>query len=139
MKIYLSPQDPPDQAYKHISNLVALDNQVLDHEASVIIADKFLSQFFYNEINSVIDNIISKMRLNSNITFIEPDMDLLAKKYIRDDIDLETINNLMFNGRATKSILSMQSLVRAVDGKLNITEKHFDENNAQIILKAGRN
>ena len=139
MKIYLSPQDPPDQAYQHISNLVAFDNQVLDHEASVIIADKFLSQFFYNEISNVIDKIISKMRLNSSITLVEPDMDLLAQKYIRDDIDLASINGLMFNGRATKSILSMQSLINAIGGKLSITEKHFDENNAQIILKAGRN
>jgi len=138
MKIYLSPQGPSDQSYTHISNVAALDSQVLTNEASEIIVDKFLSQFFYNEIKDVIDKIISKMRLNSSITFIEPDMDLLAQKYIRDDVDLETINNLVFNNRTAKSILTMQFLNGALVGKLNILEKHFDENSAQIILKAGR-
>ena len=139
MRVYLSPQSPPDKSYMHISNVAMLDSQVETNEASEIIVDKFLSQFSYDDIKSVVGKIISKMRLNSSVIFIEPDMNLLSQKYVRDDISLVDINNLMFGNRATKSVLTMQSLNDAIGGQLNISEKHFDENNAQIVLKAGRN
>tara|TARA_Y100000034_G_C6908991_1_gene422825 strand:+ start:1944 stop:2366 length:423 start_codon:yes stop_codon:yes gene_type:complete len=138
MRIYLSPKKPNDQSCQWISNLVTLGGQVLDHEASNVVADQFLSQFSYHEIETVIQQIVTKTRMNGEITFIEVDMNLLAQKYIRDDVSLEDINKLLCAGKSIKSMINMKILQEMIGTKLTIAEKHFDEVSSTIILKARR-
>ena len=51
MKVYLSPNKPEEKYNAWISNIATLDGQVLDSEATQIIADQFLSMFNYNEVD----------------------------------------------------------------------------------------
>ena len=63
MKVYLSPQKPEADYNAWISNIATLDGQVLDSEATQIIADQFFSMFNYHEVDQIISKVSKKMRL----------------------------------------------------------------------------
>ena len=93
----------PEEKYNAwISNIATLDGQVLDSEATQIIADQFLSMFNYNEVDQIISKISRKMRLGCELIIIEPDFNLISQQYIRDDFSLGDINDILFNGSYIK-------------------------------------
>ena len=63
MKIYLSNKKPENSQYTHVSNVVSLDNMVLDSEATDVVVDNFLSQFSIDELGVVLTKILSKLRV----------------------------------------------------------------------------
>ena len=97
MKVYLSPQKLEADYNAWISNIATLDGQVLDSEATQIIADQFFSMFNYHEVDQIISKVSKKMRLGCELTIIEPDFNLISQQYIRDDFSLGDINNILFN------------------------------------------
>ena len=139
MKIYLSPHQPNETYIAWISNLATLDGQVLDSEATQIIAYQFLSMFTYDEVSQIIPKIAQKMRLNCELTIIEPDFNLLAQQYIRDDFSIGNINQIMFNGNYIKSALNLEEVVSYLPPNLTIHEKSFNASLAQMIIKCRRN
>ena len=78
MRIYLSKSQPSDASYTWISDLNTLDLLVEDCEATEIIVDNILANFKFEEIGDVIKKIMSKMRIDSQITFYQLDFDLLS-------------------------------------------------------------
>ena len=139
MKVYLSPNKPEEKYNAWISNIATLDGQVLDSEATQIIADQFLSMFNYNEVDQVISKISRKMRLGCELIIIEPDFSLISQQYIRDDFSLGDINNILFNGSYIKSVLNLEEIIHRLPVyNLSISQKSFNNQSAQMIIKCRR-
>lgn len=138
MRIYLSQKKSMDKSFKNISNIASLD-MVLDGEVRALVVDNFISGFSYSEIEQVIIKLIKKLRLGSEFILIEPDLDFISMKYFRDEISLEQYNTVLFqNKRSIKSILTCEFVAGILSKYLTITEKSFDENISQFMIKARR-
>ena len=96
MRIYLSMNDPGDASFTWISDIATFTSQVLDNEATHIVLDRFLCTFTHNELAPLIEQIVKKMRLNSELVVIETDMDFLSQKITRGEMDIGEINDIMF-------------------------------------------
>jgi len=139
MKVYLSPNKPEEKYNAWISNIATLDGQVLDSEATQIIADQFLSMFNYNEVDQIISKISRKMRLGCELIIIEPDFNLISQQYIRDDFSLGDINNILFNGSYIKSVLTLEEIIHRLPAhNLSISQKSFNSQSAQMTIKCRR-
>ena len=138
MRIYLSTQQPPDIGHQWISNIAALSQHVLDGEATSIIVDKFLCRFPINELQSLLDKIISKLRLNAELVIIDTDIDFLCTKYRKSDIDVEELNSILFEDNHIKSLLTMEYVERHMPPNIQITHTHFDNKLSQITIKCRR-
>ena len=139
MKVYLSPQKPEENYNAWISNIATLDGQVLDSEATQIIADQFLSMFNYHEVDQIISKVSRKMRLGGELTIIEPDFNLISQQYTRDDFSLGDINKILFNGSYIKSVLNLEEIVNRLPAhNLSISQKSFNNQSAQLIIKCRR-
>lgn len=139
MRIYLSLQPQSDKSYLWINNLSVLDNSVDQNEAKEIIIDRFLSNFNILDIEKVLDKILSKLRMNSDLTIIEQDIDIILLKYFRNEISLHELNNMILNNRSIKSLLNIEQIETYINNKLHPLQKHIDSNNGTIILKYKRN
>ena len=139
MKIYLCPvQQAEEKSHIRVSNIVTFNNMVSDSEATSIICDHFLSTFIYDELREVLQKIVSKMRLQSELIIIHPDIDMLSQRFLREDINLETLNTILFKCGAIKSVFSINTIAELLPSNLQITHKHFDNATANIIVKARR-
>jgi len=138
MRIYLSTQQPPDIGYQWISNIAALNQHVLDGEATSIIVDKFLCRFSINELQSLLDKIISKLRLNAELVIMDTDIDFLCTKYRKSDIDVEELNSILFEDSGLKSLLTMEYVEQHIPPNIQVTHKNFDSKLSQITIKCRR-
>jgi len=138
MRIYLSSQEPPDIGYQWISNIASLNQQVLDGEATSIVVDKFLCGFSINELEALLNKIISKLRLNADLVIMETDIDFLCTKYRRSAIDVEELNSILFQSHSIKSLLTVDHIEKYLPPQIKITHKNFDANLSQITIKCRR-
>jgi hypothetical protein len=113
MKIYISVKQPKDDSYNHVSNIMMLDDMVLDCEATDIIVDNYLSQFSESELPQLLSKILSKMRVNGTITIVDIDVDILSMRYNRGDVTIKDLNDLLFGGTSRKSLLNLESVATA--------------------------
>ena len=138
MKIYLCPTEPQNKSYTWVSNLATFNGAVGDCEATSIVCDFFLPTFKYEELQAVLEKIVSKMRLNCELVLIVPDINILSQRLVRDEIDIQTMNQILFKNGAIKSVFPMDVIERSLPSTLQITHKHFDTPTSQIVLKARR-
>jgi hypothetical protein len=141
MRIYLSQKESTDSSLISISNISTFNDSVLDAEAKLIIADSFLSSFTINEVKQVINLIVKKMRIGSELIIIEQDLDLLSMKYFRDEISLDYFNTLLFQSpsRSIKNILTGEFIREVISSSnLKIEEQNFDENLCTYTIKVRR-
>lgn len=144
MKVYISrwgtSKKPENDEFIHVSNLMWLDNLVLDSEARIIVVDNFFQQFTIKEIPVVMEKILSKLRLGGELLIEETDIDVVSLKYYRGDLSLEEVNNTMFlNESSIKSVFTVE-FFRSLLSSLNITitELSLDNRTASFLIKAGR-
>ena len=140
MKIYLSAIAPEscEPSYKWVSSLDALDKLVTASEASSIICDGFLSMVDFSQIEAALKTIISKMRINSELVIINPDIDILSQRLTREEINLTAINEILFKNGPIKSVLPTSLIEELLPHNINIFNKHFDLYTSEIIIKARR-
>jgi len=140
MKIYLSAIAPQscEPSYKWVSSLDALDKLVTASEASSIICDGFLSMVDFSQIEAALKTIISKMRINSELVIINPDIDILSQRLTREEINLTAINEILFKNGPIKSVLPTSLIEELLPHNINIFNKHFDLYTSEIIIKARR-
>ena len=138
MRIYLSSSQPVDKSYKWASNIVLFNDMVQASEATSIVCDHFLSSFSYGEIPEVLKIISSRMRLQSEITIIHPDITILSQKLSREEIDEQTLNNILFKHEGIRSVCSTETIQSLIPANLRITQKHFDMTTSNIVIKARR-
>ena len=138
MKIYLCPTEPQDKTYTWVSNLASFNGIVGDSEATSIVCDFFLPIFKYEELQAALNKIISKMRLNCELVLIVPDINILSQRLARNEIDVETMNQILFKNGAIKSVMPINTIEELLPPSVQVTHKHFDTPTSQIILKARR-
>ena len=100
--------------------------------------DHFLYSFSHEEIGEVLKIIVSKMRLKSELTIIQPDITILSQKLSREEITEKTLNNILFTGRGIKSVASAEIIQTLNPANLQGTQKHFDITTSNITIKARR-
>ena len=137
MKVFLSDNKPPLNSHKWASNLSMFNDMVLDCEATDIICENFLSSFNFGELQDLIKIIVSKMRLDSQLTIIEADAYLASKKFYLEEINLAELNNILFKG-GRKSILNSDHILSILPENLSVTHKHYDAASCGFILKCRR-
>lgn len=139
MKIYLCPVQPEEEkSHTWVSNIAIFNGMVEDGEATSIVCDHFLSSFQHNELPEVLSRIVSKMRLQSELALIHPDIEILSQRLYREDINTETLNAVLFKSGAIKSVFSMNTIDELLPSNLQVIHKHFDVATSNIIVKARR-
>lgn len=116
-----------------IDSLTQLTEKCLDAEATEITVDDFLSLFYFDEIEKVINIILSKLRLGGTITFSDYDFELLAHQLDTGAINIEVLN-MMFQGKNIRSFVSLD-LVESILNKfgIKIIEKGIYEKSLFIL------
>ena len=138
MKIYISTDAPETPQYAHVSNIMSLDNTVLNCEATDIIVKDYLSQFTDIELVPLLQKILSKLRLNGTITIVDNDIDIVCMKYDRGDIDLKTFNSMIFRGQPKKSFLNIDVVKDLIKDSFSIEQAAMDSQTGNFIVKARR-
>lgn len=138
MKIYISVKQPKDDSYNHVSNIMMLDDMVLDCEATDIIVDNYLSQFSESELPQLLSKILSKMRVNGTITIVDIDVDILSMRYNRGDVTIKDLNDLLFGGTSRKSLLNLESVATAFNDSFLIEQSSLDSQLGTFFVKARR-
>jgi hypothetical protein len=137
MKVFLSDNKPSLNSHKWASNLSMFNDMVLDCEATDIICENFLSSFNFGELQDLVRIIVSKMRLDSELTIIETDAYLASKKFYVEEINLAELNSILFKS-AKKSILNSDHILSILPENINVTHKHYDAAGCGFILKCRR-
>lgn len=140
MKIYLSATSPADQnkSYQWVSNLSALDSLVSRSEASSIICENFFSMLPIEQIEIAMNLIVSKMRIGCELIINIPDIAMLCQRMAKDEIDIGTINNILFKNGPIQSLLSVETIEKAIPQNIAVSSKHFNIPTSEIIITARR-
>ena len=138
MRIYLSTEKPDDNSYIWLSDIATFECQVLDSEAQSIVLDKFLSNFSHAELSPLLQQVAKKLRMGCELTIIETDIEFVAKRCIRGEIDIGEVNALLFQTSFIKSVCTLSNIEKNIPNNLQIHHKHFDGALSQIIIKCRR-
>lgn len=138
MKIYISTDQPEMPQYTHVPNIMSLDASVLDCEATEIIVKDFLCQFTDMELVPLLSKILGKLRMGGTITILDNDIDITYMKYDRGDIDLKTLNAIVFRGQPKKSFLNIDTVKDLIKNNFSIEQSSVDSQDGNFILKARR-
>lgn len=138
MRIYLSMNEPNDRSCVWISDIATFETQVLDGEATCIILNRFLSTFRHEELQPLLEKIVKKMRLNCELTIIENDMDFIAKKIVRGEINIGEVNEIMFKNPFLKSVCTLENIEQNIPNSIPLYHKHFDNLLSEITIKCRR-
>ena len=138
MKIYLSTKENENKEYTQVTNIVSLENMALDSEVTSMVVDCFLCGFSLKNLDQVIDKILKKMRLNSDLTIIDKDIDILCLKHNRDEISLDELNSLFFSGNHPQSFLTLETVEKSLQNKISIVEKLINNTDGSFIIKGRR-
>ena len=138
MRIYLSMIEPNDKSCVWISDIATFESQVLDGEATYIMLNRFLSAFTHAEIQPLLEKIVKKMRLNCELVVIENDMDFIAKKLVRDEINIGEVNDILFRNTFIKSVCTLENIEKNLPNSIQLQHKHFDNLLSEITIKCRR-
>ena len=138
MRIYLSMIEPSDKSCTWISDIATFESQILDGEATYIILDRFLSTFTHAELRPLLQKIAKKMRVNCELTIMENDMDFIAKKIVRGEMDIEEVNEVMFKNPFIKSVCTLENIEQNIPDSIPLQHKHFDNLLSEVTIKCRR-
>ena len=140
MKIVLSHNTPANKGHEWVQDLSDIDSVVENSEATEIIVDSFLSSFGYQNIGSVVSKIVSKLRMGGRLVVYENDIDLLSQQYSKSGMDIQDINNLLFNDTpAIACVLNTETITDLLEQMgLRIEERLINSDTMQSIITARR-
>jgi len=140
MKIVLSHNTPANKGHEWVQDLSDIDSVVENSEATEIIVDSFLSSFGYQNIGSVVSKIVSKLRMGGRLVVYENDIDLLSHQYSKSGMDIQDINNLLFNDTpAIACVLNTETITDLLEQMgLRIEERLINSDTMQSIITARR-
>jgi hypothetical protein len=130
--------EPNDKSCVWISDIATFESQVLDGEATYIVLNRFLSAFTHAEIQPLLEKIVKKMRLNCELVVIENDMDFIAKKLVRDEINIGEVNDILFRNTFIKSVCTLENIEKNLPNSIQLQHKHFDNLLSEITIKCRR-
>ena len=138
MKIYLCSTRPEEKTHQWVSNMAVFSGAAEDNEATSIICNNFLSCFTYDELPQLLEKIVIKMLLNSELIIIQADISMLSQRLFREEIDTTTLNNILFNNGPIKSVCCTEEIESLISENLEITNKHFNMTTASVVIRARR-
>lgn len=138
MRIYLSMIEPSDKSCVWISDIATFESQVLDGEATYIVLNRFLSTFTHAELRPLLQKIAKKMRLNCELVIIENDMDFIAKKLVRNEINIGEVNDVLFRNPFIKSVCTLENIEQNIPDSIPLQHKHFDNLLSEVTIKCRR-
>lgn len=138
MKIYLCLTEPEEKTHKWVQNIAVFNGVVENSEATSIVCDNFLSLFTYDELGGVLEKILSKMRLGAELIIINSDIKMLSQRICNEEIDMPTLNSILFKHGPLKSLSSEKELHELMPENLQVTHKHFDAITSSVTIKAER-
>ena len=138
MRIYLSMIEPSDKSCVWISDIATFESQVLDGEATYIVLNRFLSAFTHAELRPLLQKIAKKMRLNCELVIIENDMDFIAKKLVRNELNIGEVNDVLFRNPFIKSVCTLENIEQNIPDSIPLQHKHFDNLLSEVTIKCRR-
>lgn len=138
MKIYLCATKPEEKTHQWVSNMAVFNGMVEDSEAVSIVCDNFVSCFTHEELVGFFEKIVSKMRLNSELVIMHPDIHMLSHRLYREEIDMQALNDILFKNGAIKSVCSVEKIQQALPSNIEVTHQNFDMTTSIITIKATR-
>ena len=138
MRIYLSMIEPNDKSCVWISDIATFESQVLDGEATYIVLNRFLSTFTHAELRPLLEQIYKKMRSNCELVIIENDMDFIAKKLVRNELNIGEVNDVLFKNPFIKSVCTLENIEQNIPNNIRLQHKHFDNLLSEITIKCRR-
>lgn len=127
---------PEMSGYARCVDIASFSRNVLDSEATGVVCHNFLSRFYYNEIPQVWDIILKKMRIGSDLEIVEPDIDMISKQVFREEVDLQTVNSLIFHDKdLMKSLINLEFIESLVPENFKVISKYYGPANFSIKIK----
>lgn len=133
MKVYLS-SFKKETNQKWASNIPMLDGLVLDAEGTDIICDDFVSTFEFNEINSLLAKIVSKLRIKGKLTIAEVDSDILFRRGYNQEISESDANAALFSNQKRKCVVSLNTIIQALPANVEVESKTYEHQTCRFIL-----
>ena len=138
MRIYLSMNEPDDKSYVWVSDIATFEAQLLDGEATSIVLNGFLSTFAHAELTPLLEKVAKKMRLNCELVIVENDMEFLAQKITRGELNISEVNEVMFRNPFIKSVCTLENIESSLPKNISLSHKHFDNALSEITIKCRR-
>jgi hypothetical protein len=111
MKLLFTNQIPQDSnGVCCITDLSLLDMMCDDAEAEDIVVDEYLRRFKYAEIGPVMQKIVSKLRIGGTITVVDRDIELMAYRLSKGDIDVDQFNDLLCSEGPINCFVTMDTI-----------------------------
>jgi hypothetical protein len=139
LKIYLSNEINENyeaMGYLRVDNINSIDYIAEDSECTSIIIDTFLNKFAIVNVPEVLFKVVSKLRINSEITIIDNDIDLIANNYTRGIISFMELNEHYFKENFIRSFIRLEDIEDMLSQSgLVIKSKQLRNNTFTIIYK----
>lgn len=139
MKIYLSNarnENYEAMGYLAIDNINAIDYIVNDSECTSIIIDTFLNSFPIINVPEILFKVVSKLRINGEITIIDNDIDFIANSYTRGTISFIELNQHYFSNNHIRSFIRLEDIEEMLkQSNLKIKSKQLKNNTFTIVYK----
>jgi len=98
----------------------------------------FLSTFTHAELRPLLEKITKKMRFNCELVVIENDMDFIAKKLVRNELNIGEVNDVLFKSPFIKSVCTLENIEQNIPDSIRLQHKHFDNLLSEITIKCRR-
>ena len=140
MKVIISHRNPQQDSHTWIQDIRSLDVLVDDAEATEIIVDCTLCTFDYSNIGSILNKIVSKLRINGKMIVYEKDVDIICHNYDKSGMNIQDLNNLIFEETSAIACLLNVEVISDLltQAGLQIEEKFINNDTMQSIIIARR-
>jgi hypothetical protein len=140
MKVIISHRNPQQDSHTWIQDIRSLDVLVDDAEATEIIVDCTLCTFDYSNIGSILNKIVSKLRINGKMIVYEKDVDIICHNYDKSGMNIQDLNSLVFEETpAVACLLNVEVISDLLtQAGLQIEEKFINNDTMQSIIIARR-
>ena len=82
--------------------------------------------------------ILSKLRLDGTITILDNDIDITYMRYDRGDIDLRSLNSIVFGGGVKKCFVNVETVKGLLTQGCKVEQSVLDSESGNFVLKARR-
>ena len=133
MKVKLG--NSPDCDYGTIAQFA---NGVVDSEAREIVCENFLSSFSPDELDKLLDIILSKLRISGSLIIKDHDFELICNSMFTGSLTLEQSNSLVFSGGSLiKSMTSLELIEEKIlrNGSCHVTHKELGLTSFTLTVK----
>ncbi len=140
MKVIISHRNPQQDSHTWIQDIRSLDVLVDDAEAIESIVDCILCTFDYSNIGSILNKIVSKLRIDGKMIVYEKDVDIICHNYNKSGMNIQDLNNLVFEETpAVACLLNVEVISDLLtQSGLQIEEKFINNDTMQSIIIARR-